>query len=264
MIISVILFSHFANAQKENWDVYLADYDGKPGSTVVDMGLLSIAPNKIFKYLVVTGVKTDKCLESGFPEDAEFKILYKISDSVKTILTSVSAGRMAGTFTNRCERLDYYYVADTASIRTALIKMYSTSYPEYSYSVSVKEDKEWKGYLTFLYPNEETQELMSNQDVLDGLIESGDNLTKARNVDHWIYFKTKSDREKFQERIKAMSFSTETGKSKANDGLKFKLILSRVDKVDLNSITELTSKLRKLAAEFNGDYDGWETSVEKE
>jgi len=37
-----------------------------------------------------------------------------------------------------------------------------------------------------------------------------------------------------------------------------------VDKVNLESVDEYVLSLWQFAEECNGDYDGWETSVEKE
>jgi hypothetical protein len=42
------------------------------------------------------------------------------------------------------------------------------------------------------------------------------------------------------------------------------LPLSRVDKVNMPFINELTLKLRRQAAECKGDYSGWETFVIKD
>ena len=46
--------------------------------------------------------------------------------------------------------------------------------------------------------------------------------------------------------------------------LPFELQVWRIDNVDIDSIYPITSNLRKAAQKFNGEYDGWETSIEKE
>jgi Regulator of ribonuclease activity B len=40
--------------------------------------------------------------------------------------------------------------------------------------------------------------------------------------------------------------------------------LERIDRVDWDSINQATLELFWLAQETSGNYDGWETSVEKE
>jgi len=46
--------------------------------------------------------------------------------------------------------------------------------------------------------------------------------------------------------------------------LPFRLHVRRIDKVDQNSVDEYVIYLWKLANDCNGDYDGWETSIEKD
>ncbi len=43
----------------------------------------------------------------------------------------------------------------------------------------------------------------------------------------------------------------------------YKLQISRIDKVDISSISKLTLELRKQAVHCNGEYDGWETFLVK-
>jgi len=42
-----------AHAQ-ENWDTYMAKFGNKPGSVLVDMGLMAKAPDKLLSFLVIT------------------------------------------------------------------------------------------------------------------------------------------------------------------------------------------------------------------
>lgn len=41
----------------------------------------------------------------------------------------------------------------------------------------------------------------------------------------------------------------------------YQMHISRVDKADLPSISKLTLELKRAAAKYDGDYDGWETFV---
>ncbi len=45
--------------------------------------------------------------------------------------------------------------------------------------------------------------------------------------------------------------------------LPYGVTLERTDRVDRDSIDELTLDLLDLAQELGGEYDGWETTVEK-
>lgn len=248
-------------AQREEWDVYLASYNGKPGSTVINMGLKSDAPLAKFPYVLVTGVRYTNCLEDGFPGEGELDRLHIISDSLDAALEPAFNVKKAGTFTNNCERLQYYYLSDTMGVRNKLQQLYASVFGGYETNINIKVDREWTYYLEFLYPNETIREYMSNQKVLDALLKAGDNLEAARKVDHWAYFKTTKDLDCFQATVKAMGFEIEESGKNKKSPMPFRLQFSRNDKIDLSSISAITTDLRKKAAGCFGDYDGWETFV---
>jgi regulator of RNase E activity RraB len=142
--------------------------------------------------------------------------------------------------------------------------MYKSFFDGYKSYLKITDDKEWKAYREFLYPNEEALEYMENNKVLINLMEKGDNLAKARQVDHWIYFKNPEDRSKFEAFVKAKEYNI-VGKDKLKDNeYPYQLHISRIDVLDHNTINTITIELKKKAKEFNGDYDGWETFVVKE
>ena len=105
-----------------------------------------------------------------------------------------------------------------------------------------------------------------NRRVIDNLEKNGDKLTRPREVNHWIYFKSIEDRNKYVEKVKERGFKIEdTGVSKDRDKeFKYKLRISRVDGVGQNEVDDYVLYLWELANELHGNYDGWETSVEVE
>jgi len=259
----MIFLPYALSAQDENWDAYMAQYEGKPGSVMLDMGLKSTAPLKEFSFVLITGVRFSDCSSEGMPSAKEFENLYRISDSVLATVKRVGKNKLVGTFTHLCERLDYYYITDTTGLRQSLTNYFKQLSPAYKPYINIKADAEWTAYLSFLYPNEEVYEFMQNQKVVMQLEKAGDKLDQARQADHWLYFKTEKDRNCFMSYAMQHNFKIE---SKRNDGklsAPLQLQISRIDKVDIGSISKLTLLLRKEARKCNGDYDGWETFVVK-
>lgn len=247
---------------RENWEAYMAKLEKSPGSVMVDMALKSIAPREKFSYLLITGVKFIDCQDNGLPSKREFTDLYKISDTIKAQVDKTVSAIAAGTVTYQCQRLDYFYITDTAALRQQLVAIYKKRFPEYMYYINIKEDKKWDTYLNFLYPNEETLEYIENQKVLEALENGGDKLVKARLVDHWAYFKTAADRNCFSVYLVKNKFKTTIEKSE-DPGFPFRLHFARTDKVNIAAISKLTLELKKQAAACHGQYDGWETFVVK-
>lgn len=108
------------------------------------------------------------------------------------------------------------------------------------------------------------EELSGNEKVLNSLKSNGDSLIKPRKVDHWIYFKNESDKNCFIEAIKPYNFAIEEENFDKNLGdTPYILHISRTDKVDLENADKFTSLIESKAKQCNGDYDGWETSIEE-
>ncbi|MFI5172190.1 MAG: DUF695 domain-containing protein, partial [Chitinophagales bacterium] len=249
-------------SQTDNWSTYIAQWEGKPGSVILNMDLIKTAPDLSLNYLLVTGVNYS-CGDDGFPIDSEWESLYAVSDSVSAIISKMTSNEMAGTYTYQCDRYDYIYLKDTTGIRKALSDLYKTKFDNYKYYIKLEKDANWRAYIQFLYPTEEILRIMNNQKVLDQLVAQGDDLSKPRQVDHWIYFKDKKDRENFAKKVKTMNYKVESMNIVSSTDYIYQLQISREDLVNIDSITKITDELRKLALEYNGDYDGWETFVIK-
>jgi hypothetical protein len=262
-----LLFILKSNCQEieENWDTYMASYEKGAGSVLLNMSLKERAPLLNYGYAVITGVKLKDCTPDGLPTQQEFKTLYKISDGVHELIEKKKRTILAGTFTYQCERTDYFYVNDTFLLRKYLTEFYETNFPQYSFIISIKADRKWESYLSFLYPNDEIMESMLNQKVVLKLHQAGDKLEKQRTIDHWLYFKTEGGRNRFISYAAGLHFKIEKTDTVAEQKqYPFSLQISRTDYADLARITQLTLMLRKEAMKQNGYYDGWETAVIKD
>ncbi|MFI7919313.1 ribonuclease E inhibitor RraB, partial [Acinetobacter baumannii] len=80
------------------------------------------------------------------------------------------------------------------------------SYPNYNYRFGYYSDPNWSTYFDYMYPSSEIMQIISNNAVIENLEKHGDSLEIARPVDHWIYFKNKSDQAIFLELIKPLGF----------------------------------------------------------
>ena len=104
---------------------------------------------------------------------------------------------------------------------------------------------------------------MDDKAVLRQLLKAGDNLEKARRVDHWFYFEGEIEMLKCKEALENLDFLIEKAKKREAAKPYFVLQVYRIDHVSADAITPVTSILRSLALKFNGEYDGWGTSVEQ-
>jgi uncharacterized protein (TIGR01619 family) len=250
--------------RQEEWEFYLTNIDNKPGSIYVDLGLSKVAPMTDKPNLVWVSLKLTNPREDGLPSNDESKLLWEIEDALTENIKSKHNAVDAGSMTADSLRYYYFFFADTTlyekTISEALV-----GFPTYEFDYGVKEDKDWSAYFDFLYPSPQQYQSILNRRVVDQIEKAGDMLTKSREVIHWIYFKSESDLDNYLEKIKDDNFTVVSKDCDKSWGeFAHKLQIKRVDKVDLNSVDEYVIYLWKLANECNGDYNGWETSIEKD
>lgn len=259
-----VLFCSAAFAQQdEHWEAYMAKVDGKPASVLVDLGLIDHAPDTRLPYLVVTGPIAKSCDGEGLPDTAEIAKLEDILDASDNFITGLTPKVLAGTYTHNCQRLNYYYVKDTMGIRNAIGRMYNRNFPDCGFVISIRPDKEWRSYRTFLYPSEETFNWIENNKIILNLLEHGDDLTKQRNITFTLYFDKQENRTAFMEFAHKIGFDVVEMNFIKNGDVPYELKISKFTYVKSDIIGEMTTEIKNEAKKYNAVYNGWESEVIK-
>jgi uncharacterized protein (TIGR01619 family) len=249
---------------KEDWDFYFTNVDDKLSSIAVDLGLVSVAPIRGQSNVCWVSIKMLNPREDGLSSNEESGTLGDIEDLLAERMKAKHFATYVGRLTSDGNRDIYFYLGDTTLVDKTISDV-MINYPRYSFDFGTKDDSKWSGYFDFLYPLPQQLQSIQNRRVIDNLEKGGDKLTRERPVDHWIYFKTEQDKRQFWKKIENEGFKIVTDDYDKSLGENpYRLHISRVDKVDQNSVDEYVIHLWKLAGENNGDYDGWETSIEKE
>jgi uncharacterized protein (TIGR01619 family) len=249
---------------EEDWDFYFSNVDDIIGSFYIDLGLVKVAPLDDKPNLVWVSVNMKNPREDGLSSNEEFDTLSDIEDRLREFILNKHKSTYVGRLTTDGRRDFYFYMGDT-TLYDKTISESMVAFPTYTFDFGIKEDRQWEQYLNFIYPNPRQFQSIQNRRVVDNLEKNGDPLTKARQVDHWIYFKTDGDRTNFLKKIEPLKFDIVSSDEKTSFGdFPYKLHISRVDNVDHDSVDNYVLELWEFANECNGDYDGWETSVEKE
>lgn len=95
--------------------------------------------------------------------------------------------------------------------------------------------------------------------VIDQLRDHGADLSKARHVKAYIYFRTKPDAERAAADLASEGFRGSLGSNEAEDSWLATVELEIV--VSAESIADLSTCLQAVADRHHGDYDGWEASA---
>lgn len=251
-----------APSHNEDWDFYFTNVDDKLSSISVDLGLDAIAPIPGQTYVAWVSIRMNNPREDGLSSNEEFEILGNVEDDLVKALKSKHSATYCGRLTSDGARDIYFYLSDPSAFEKNVSEAMS-KWPQYQFASGSKADEPWSGYREFLYPLPQQLQSIKNRRVIEALEKEGDTLQKERTVFHWIYFKSKTDRDAFWNKIKDDGYNIVNTNDQSQGESPYCLEISRVDKVDHQSVDGYIIPLWKLATESNGDYDGWETSVEK-
>lgn len=246
-----------------DWTFYFSNVNDKPASIATDLNLINLAPIKGQENVVYVSIKMPNPREDGLSSNEDANELWKVEDE---IINAFDKNNLEYTFAGRLTSDAYrnlYFFGENTILMEKQVSSTMITFPDFEFDFGHQPDKEWSQYFDFLYPLPRQMQIIQNRRVLEQLEKNGDRLTKEREVFHWIYFKTQNELNQFENFTQSQGFKTlRKDKSQDTDGYKFVIRVSRVDKVGYNEIDDYILQLWEKAKELNGDYDGWETSVE--
>lgn len=247
-----------------DWTSYFSNVNDKLSSIATDLNLINIAPVKGQESVVYISIKMPNPREDGLSSNTDADDLWKIEDEIIKAFDNNNLNyTCAGRLTSDGFR-DLYFFGENTILMEKQVSSTMTTFPKYEFDFGHKPDKEWSGYFDFLYPLPRQMQVIQNGRVLEQLEKGGDDLTKPREVFHWTYFNTQSELEQFESFTDSLGYKTKNkGKTEQPNEFSFVISVSRIDKVGYDEIDEYTLMLWEKAQELNGDYDGWETSIEK-
>jgi Family of unknown function (DUF695)/Regulator of ribonuclease activity B len=262
VVLQTIICSFLSvSGQTEHWDTYVSKFGGRPGSVMVDMGLIETAPDTRYPFLLITGPRALKCDKNGIPGKEEINQMEDILGATSAFLEGATAKVLAGTFTYNCERLNYYYVKDTSAVRSAVRRLYNRTYPGYQFAINIKVDPEWKIYRTFLYPDDATMNWMDNERKIAELAKTGDSMSKPRDISFNFYFNSDTARGAFEEFAVAAGYKVKQRTVSTKKPVLYAIIVSRNSAVKLEELNKMTGELKAEADKHHGYFSGWEAGT---
>jgi hypothetical protein len=193
------------------------------------------------------------------PQGDEFAALSRLDDALEEALARLGAVYV-GRITVAGRRYFYFYLdasepdARDATARAATPLGYA---PSFRWAHDPQKSRYWEE----LYPAADDWQVIKDMDVLDALAEAGDDADISRTVQHWAYFDSDTAAAAFRKWLASQAFTLK-GSTKDEDG-RICVTFTHEGVMHLADITDRTIHCRRKAEELGGDYDGWETSVEK-
>lgn len=247
-----------------DWAFYFTNVDDNFASINTDLNLAKLAPINDQPYIVYLSLEMRNPRDDGMSSSDEANKLWEIEDKVISSLKSQELNfTNVGRLTSNNYRDLYFFCKNKLAVEQQ-ISSAMTEFPEYQFDLGSKEDKKWKSYFDLLYPLPRQMQAIQNFRVVEQIKKGGDNLSKEREVFHWIYFKDSIKLKEFEEYTLNQGYKTlNKAESKSDDRFNYMIQISRIDKVGFSDVDEYILDLWEKARELNGEYDGWETSIEK-
>ena len=223
------------------WDQYFCEVDGSTASFVLDLDLFAQAPIRTRPYVLRIRIRMIDPREDGLSSDEEAQTLGEIESALESAIGVCAV--LAGRYTVNKVRTIVFYCDDESRV-DLVASVFRDLYPFHKHTAFVQEDVEWATYREFLYPDVLTLRSMTNRDQCA-------RMEKLPETPVEILHRFASVDAGFIAEAVARGF-----REGARDGDVVSIV--RADEIDLETIDLLTHPLVKLAAEFGGEYLGWE------
>lgn len=245
----------------EAWDSYHTLVDDSPASITLDFSVASTAPltdrSGLLAVLIHMNEPGDHGMGDGQDPEALRHVEQQIVNAYEAKLDALFVGRVRSQGVWQL----YFYAPESHEIEKEAVGLLS-GFSGWEQELHIKSDPEWEVYYQLLFPDRERLQWIQDRKVCEALAEEGDPLVVPRRVDHFVYFPSSGDRQRFLDAIEKHAFETEeVGFDPDDEELAFTVQIHRTESVELEDIHAVVMKLVTTASEHDGLYDGWETSV---
>ncbi|MBA1437949.1 MAG: DUF695 domain-containing protein [Epsilonproteobacteria bacterium] len=154
----------------------------------------------------------------------------------------------------------YFYAQESKSLTKKIHPLLSSL--QYPYETNVTKDNKWEFFHNYLYPSELEWHHIKSEHIITMLLEEGDDVTKERPVEHYVYFDTPTQKEKFMKQLpfEGFIFKDEIELEEFDNGI----ALEKIHAVDKHSVALHVEQIYEKVIQECGYYEGWSTVLADE
>ena len=243
----------------EAWHTFPAQMGEHRAFLTFDNGFAEIAGTDSRKFLFKVRVAIKFPNEAGLPTNDEFPALVAVDEALDQAVTS-KGGIYVGRITVNGHRHFLFYVDFDEKTADDIASEIARG-TGYQLDLAFEEDPNKDGYWNDLYPTSDDWQVIRDLEVLDALGKHEDNAEIERQIQHWTYFEAAYPAERFAEWLKEVGYLIHEVSRRPEGNTK--VTFSHVGMTTLEAVTKHTISINRKVKELNGEYDGWETRVEK-
>lgn len=202
-----------------------------------------------------------KAPRDGLPTSEEFEPVTNIEDRIEAFSRN-NNDWYVGRVTVGGYRIFYVYTSRDEPTWMNFVEELGGA-TGYDIRSTYRDDPEHKGYRDDLYPTDDDWQVIKDLQVIENLESDGDDGSQSRKIDHWVYFDEETAAKEFVLWAENNRFTRDPEHSHETDDGRYCVRLFHHGTIRIGDISSHTIALSRKAAEYGGDYDGWETPILK-
>jgi len=236
----------------------IVNEDKKPLLIAIDSSYIDDAPLQEYPWLLWLFIKLKSPEDDGLWGENEHEVLLDIIEDIQ----------------NECEKIDiqnvgykvqegwlelYFYAPQAKrfeSIASKVLKPHS-----YIYETGSSRDSRWDNYRYELYPNHKTVLYIQSMETINALKDEGDDVSKERGCEHYLFFQLEAQRERAIEKMQKMGFICKEEAYNSKEEYAYAIVMVKSHSVDEETIHQLVDELDEIATKEHGLYEGWSTTL---
>jgi regulator of RNase E activity RraB len=239
-----------------SFDFYIATLDGDPAAIALDMGAADHAPVPTHPRRLAVRITMKHPRPDGLRSREEFDALSAVEDRISEALGHELEAWMVGRVVYRGSTDVFFYAPKPQpDDEERLAECIERNCSDYEVVTKWSDDKPWKFYFEFLWPDRATMQTMANRRVVMQLEEAGDDPSAVRNIDHFAFFDDQKACGRAAAALHDRGFTVDAPQER-EDG-SWSLQFHREDALAGGRIDAVTTEILEVIGEDEGAYDGW-------
>lgn len=226
----------------------LLDDENVPYRCDVELDLLEEAPQEERPWLLWLFVKADSVTDAleSFTKD--------LTTTLSSSVDALFAGRVM-----KEGWAEYYFYAPQSKRFENISSEVMNRHGGYVYERGSSRDSKWEMYSDNLYPDAYGLLSIQNRHTISALVDAGDDLTLPREVEHYLFFQTKSSMERAVAQLASHGFAVKEYVSDEESDYAYGVVLVKSEPITPEVVEETTTSLYESAIQEHGNYEGWST-----
>ena len=217
------------------------------GGTFIEVNIGEIRNKNELEYLISVFVKFDALHEEIDAVEEFLELKEELIDTLSQDAVYIGMRIQDGW----CEF--YFYSKESKGVEQKVAAIFGQS--GYVYETSITKDNKWKFYYKNLFPTDLEMFLIYSKKIVLQMIGEGDDLSKAREVEHYVSFDTASQKERFLKEVESIGFRFKDDVD--NKELAHAVAIAKEHALDQDSLEKNIDALLKSIKKNHGRYELW-------